>query len=292
MIPYLGCDAAREMLEGFVDGELPMTGQVALESHLRWCAVCRARVEDMQLIGASLRLGAPAQDTGADEVPELVTIQSEVLTRVRAEHDQSFPVQIREVFEDMRFLWPAMGGSMALAACLFAAVSVHNAARGADPDSIANMIAELARESAERITPLPPLSSYYPVQLDGRILAPRVLDDGSALDAIPEEDAVFALEAVVTREGRVVDSELLQSERSGVLRRASAAEADEVTALLDVVNRSRFTPAQAADGGGAVAVRVVWVVARTTVKGAPRAEVTRPLSDGLVVRPAPRPARS
>lgn len=291
MIPYLGCDAAREMLEAFVDGELAMTEQVSLEPHLRWCAVCRARVEDMQLIGASLRLGSPAQDTGTSDVPELAMIQSDVLIRISAEHDQSFPVQMREVFEDMRFLWPALGASLALVACLFAAVSVHNAARLADPDSIANMIEVLAQASAERITPLPPLSSYYPVQLDGRILAPRSLDDGSALHSIPQDDAVFALEAVVTREGRVVDSELLHTERSGVLRRATAAEADEVTALLDAVNRTRFTPAQAADGGGAVAVRVVWVLARTTVKGSPRAEISRPLSDALA-RPAPRPARS
>jgi putative zinc finger protein len=291
VIPYLGCDAAREMLEAFVDGELPTTEQVALESHLRWCAICRARVEDMQLIGASLRLGSRAQETDASDLLELAAIQSDVLTRVRAEHDQSFPVFVHEIFEDMRFLWPAIGATAALMVCVFAAVSVHTAARGADPDSMANMIKTLASESAERIAPRPFLSSYYPVQLDGRILAPRSLDDGSALESIPQGDAVFALEAVVTREGRVVDSELLHSQRSGVMRRAKATEDDEVTALLDAVNRSRFTPAQAADGGGAVAVRVVWILARTTVKGSPRADATPPVSD-VLVRPAPRPARS
>src|SRR4029079_16753732 len=56
MIPYLDCHAAQTMLEAFVDGELTVDHQVALESHLRWCRVCAPRVEDMQLIGASLRL--------------------------------------------------------------------------------------------------------------------------------------------------------------------------------------------------------------------------------------------
>lgn len=274
-----------------------MSEQVALESHLRWCVTCRARVEDMQLIGASLRVAAPAQETTLDEIPELAAIQSEVLTRVRAEHDLSLPVRMRELFADMRFLWPAMGASAALAACLFAAVAVHSAARGAETDSIANMIAELANESAERIAPLAPLSAYFPVQFDGRMLAPRSLDDGAALEAIPEGDAAFTLEAVVTREGRVVNSELVQSERAGILRRASAHDADDVVALLGAVQRARFAPAQAADGG-ALAVRVVWLVTRTTVKGSPRGAridedetIRPPLSDALE-QPEPRPARS
>jgi len=55
MIPYLDCRAAQRLLEAFVDGELAVHDQVALESHLRWCTVCAARVEDMQVIGASLR---------------------------------------------------------------------------------------------------------------------------------------------------------------------------------------------------------------------------------------------
>src|SRR5207249_253746 len=55
MIPYLGCHAAREMLQAFVDDELPMTELVALESHLRWCDTCSAHVEDLRLIGDSIR---------------------------------------------------------------------------------------------------------------------------------------------------------------------------------------------------------------------------------------------
>jgi hypothetical protein len=40
--------------------------------------------------------------------------------------------------------------------------------------------------------------------------------------------------------------------------------------MLDAVSQSRFEPAQAA-GGAPVAVNMVWLLARTTVKGTPHA---------------------
>jgi anti-sigma factor RsiW len=58
MMTYVGCEYAREHLDAFVDGELSVDEQVAVESHLRWCRTCAARVEDMQLIGNSIRLGS------------------------------------------------------------------------------------------------------------------------------------------------------------------------------------------------------------------------------------------
>jgi hypothetical protein len=91
------------------------------------------------------------------------------------------------------------------------------------------------------------------------------LNDAPALDSIPEEEAVFALAAVITREGRVARYQLLQSVRARVLRRWTAAESNDVNLLLDAVKRVRFTPARTSDG--AVAVNMVWVLARTTVRG-------------------------
>ena len=283
MIPYLGCAAAGDMLQRFVDRDLPVAEQVALESHLRWCDTCAARVEDMQLIGAALRLGSAAPSAHAEDAGALAAIQSEVLTRIRAEHDQSLPVRFREAFADMRFLWPAFGATAALVACLFAVTSVNRVARAEHPDSMADRMSALAN----------PGSNRNPLQLDSRMLAPRPLDAGPSLDSIPGEDAVFALAAVVTREGRVADFWLLQPDESAY-----------VSALLDAVKRSRFTPAQTADG--VVAVNVVWLLARTTVKasidpndtGALRPltaqeaeDVVKPLSGGRARR-ALRPARS
>ena len=68
MVPILGCETARELLESFVDGELPTSAQVAVQAHLHTCQTCQDRVADMSLIGWSVR-SAPREladgDTGA-----------------------------------------------------------------------------------------------------------------------------------------------------------------------------------------------------------------------------------
>ena len=295
MIPYLGCEAAREMLQPFVDLELPMAEQVVLESHLRWCDTCAARIEDMRMIGAALRLGSAAPSVHAQDAGALAAIQSEVLTRIRAEHDQSLPVRFRELFADMRVLWQALGATAALVVCVCAVTTVNRVARAELPDSMADVISRLANPGSDR----------YPLQLDAQMLAPRPLSQGWALDSIPGEEAVFALAAVVTREGRVGNFELLQSSvRESGMARGTADESDQISALLDAVKHSRFTPAQTLDG--VVAVNVVWLLARTTVKAslvpestgslppisAPEAEgIVKPLN-GARARPVLRPARS
>jgi hypothetical protein len=233
MIPYLGCDAAREMLEAFVDSELPMADQVALESHLRWCRTCGARVEDMRLIGASVRIGAPRCGQAPDDVHALTAVQAEVLTRIRAERDLSLGVRLHEMFADMRFFWPALGATAALIACLFTAVSVlHAAAANGEGDSMADVMELTANASHIRT--------------------------GWVLEGVPEEEAVFALATMVTRGRRIADYELLQLERAKVRRRDGSALTADVGGLLDAVRQSRFAPPEE-PGGRAVAVDMVWL---------------------------------
>ena len=74
------------------------------------------------------------------------------------------------------------------------------------------------------------------------------------------DDAVFALAAVVTREGRVRNLELLTPDTS-----ALPVEEREILELLGAASQARFEPARA--GGTPVAVNVVWLVAHTTVRG-------------------------
>ena len=253
MIRYLGCDAAREMLQPFVDLELPVAEQVALESHLRWCDTCAAHVEDLQLLGAVLRMGSAGSAAHAEGAGALTVIHSEVLTRIGAERAQSFSVRFRGLFEDMRFLWPALGATGALVVCLFAVTAVNRVARAEYPDSLADRISASANPGSDR----------HPLPLDSRMLMPRSLSEGPSLDLILEEEAEFALAAVVTREGRVANYELLPSERADDMHR-TVAQLDSVSALLESVKFSRFTPAQTPDG--VVAVNVVWLLARTTVK--------------------------
>ncbi len=52
MTPYVGCELrARSGSRGSLDGELSVDEQVLVESHVRWCRTCAARIEDLQLIG-------------------------------------------------------------------------------------------------------------------------------------------------------------------------------------------------------------------------------------------------
>lgn len=230
MIPYLGCETAREMLEAFIDDELVMADQVAVESHLRWCRTCGARVEDMRLIGASIRVGAPRVALEAEEGRALAAVQAEVLTRIGAERDQSFGVWVHEAFADMRFFWPALGASAALIACLCTAVSVLHAASG-ENDSMAGVMESTANA--------------------GRIRT------GWVLEGVPEEEAVFALATMVTRGRRIADYRMLLLERADVRRRDGSALTADVGGLLDAVRQSRFSPPE--DVGRAVTVDMVWL---------------------------------
>ena len=229
MIPYLGCDAARDLLEAFVDDELAMADQVAVESHLRWCRTCGARVEDMRLIGASMRVGAQRSTGAPEEVRALASVQAEVLTRIRAEQEQSFRMRVREMFEDMRF-WPALGATAALVACLCTAGIVLHAANR-DSDSMAGVMESTANATRIRT--------------------------GWVLEGVPEEEAVFALAEMVTRGRRIADYKMLILERANVRRRDGSALMADVAGLLDAVRQSRFAPAE--EGVRAVAVDMVWL---------------------------------
>jgi hypothetical protein len=229
MIPYLGCETAREMLESFIDDELPMADQVAVESHLRWCRTCAARVEDIRLIGASVRIGAPRAAREMDGGRAFTALQAEVLTRIRAERDQSLTVRVREMFADMRLFWPALGATAALLACFFTAVGVLHAANG-ESDSMAGVMESTANASRIRT--------------------------GWVLEGVPEEEAVFALATMVTRGRRIADYETLQLERAEVRRHDGLALTADVGGLLDAVRQSRFAPTEETRGR-AVAVDMV-----------------------------------
>ncbi len=259
MIPYLTCEAAVARIEPFIDDELQVEEQVALEAHLRWCSVCAARLDDMQFLGAAMRvrhnLVLARTNAGAD----LTTIRSSVLERVSAERDQSMPVRVRLLFADRRLLWPALGATVAVLLCAVVASRIFDAATGLDQrNSLAGMIDMLAN----------PGSDQNPRVLDGRVSLPRALEPDLVLNSVIDDDVAFAVSAIVTREGRIANYELLFSERATGRRRDSAAELDvDAPAVMDAVKRSRFAPAQDADGP--VAVNVVWLVTRMTVKAPP-----------------------
>src|SRR4029450_10758202 len=140
MTPYVGCEYAPERLEAFLDDELSVDEQVLVESHVRWCRTCADRIEDFLLIGTSIRVGSPRLPQVITAEPALSAVYSRVLMRVRAERDQSFAVRVRELFADMRLLWPAIGATMAVLVCLSVAVGGLKSTSMERPESLATRL--------------------------------------------------------------------------------------------------------------------------------------------------------
>lgn len=272
MIRVFGCETARELLPALVDGELGVHEQVEVETHLRSCSTCAAHVEDLRTIGDALRLGGSACDGDREMEIELRGLQAGVLGRVRAERDQSFGARLYRMFDDLHAVWAAAGAVAGVVACVLLTMSVISAIDTRASDSLAEIIDALGNPGSEK----------NPMSLDGRILPPRLetedpLTDvlnAALLNSVPTDDATFALSTVVTRDGRIADYEVLGSHYPtdhGTDLHYTSTDAVLTTAdvsyVREAVKRTRFSPAQC--GGAPVAVNMVWLLARTTVKGSP-----------------------
>jgi hypothetical protein len=269
MTPYVGCEYARERLEGLLDDELSVDEQVLVESHVRWCRTCADRIEDFQLIGTSIRVGPPKLALAREVEPASSAVYSRVMMRMRAERDQAFTVRLREMFADMRLLWPALGATMAVLVCLSVAIGVLKSTSSERPSSLATRLE--AMNPGSEANPLRPdnnarVDRYFDKFVDsdraGGISIPRVMDDGTSVAGIPGEEAMFTMAMVVNREGRITTAEMLNSER-GSNNAERALHANE--AVLDAVRQSRFAPAQTPIGR-TVAVNMVWLIFVTTVQ--------------------------
>jgi hypothetical protein len=240
------CRAARRALEAFHDGELSMDSQVAVQGHLRTCAACATEWSRLQAVSRGLRSGAPVRSAGDGDV-----LRRRVMARLAGGPPPTLAGTIRTLFVDMRLVWPILGGTMATLFCAAAAVGLMRQTLREQPASMAAIIGAMAD----------PGSNRNPVTPDGRMLLPRAYLDG-IVDApvVDREDAVFALAAVVTREGRVRNLELLlQDPGHAPVGRVALVE------LLDAASQTRFEPARS--GGSPVAVNMVWLLAQTRVRG-------------------------
>lgn len=247
MMHVLPCARVREDLEAFVDGELSLDQQVSIQSHLQECVSCRLEASEVAEIGRALRAVPASLDIAGHETGRITSI---VLERIRLEQQLSFGVQLRDLFDDMHFVWAGLGATVATVICIFASAGVLHAANRERPDSLAGMIDYLAN----------PGSNANPIRLDDYMSAPRASFDPAM--PVHTEDAEFAVAAVVTREGRVQNLEVV-AEQAHAMR----VKPEVVLAMLDAAARARFEPAKA--GGAPVAVSMVWLLSTTTVKGQP-----------------------
>lgn len=284
MMHVLPCAYVRENLEAYLDGELTLDEQVSIQSHLQECVACQLEASELSEIGCALRAAPSVPTTPQPEPGRLTSI---VLERVRLEQQFSFGVQVRDLFDDMHFVWAGLGATVAMIICIFASAGVLQAASDERPDSLAGLIDYLAN----------PGSNANPVRVvDAYMSMPRAHEP---FVPTTTDDVEFAVAAVVTREGRIQNLELVAEQA-----RALRVKPEVVLAMLDAAAQARFEPAKAA--GSPVAVSMVWLLSSTTVKGLPDYDMyllrppahaisaTGPIAPVKAPRPsaAPAPAKS
>jgi hypothetical protein len=278
------CVDVRERLEAFYDGELPIDDRISIQNHLGECVTCSLAASELSTIGSTLR--HLAGEMSEAETVEAMGISSRVVERLNVENQFSIRAQVMGWFDDMHLVWAGLGASVATMICVVGSASVLHAANQERPNSMARVIAVLAS----------PGSNDNPLRLNYEMMAPRAVTDAAI--EMSEEDAEYALSAVVSREGRVQGVEMINQPLMAIHRPA-------VNAMLNEAYRVQFAPAQAR--GDAVAVSMVWLVTSTTVKGrhdetmqalrqamrlrtTPEAIAPLPLPGDLSAEPKPRAA--
>jgi hypothetical protein len=238
-------------LAAYRDGELPMDRQLAVRAHLAGCPGCLADAQAVDRLGGLLRHASSARVESMRDT--LSSVHAQVLARVQADPPQPLGRRAARACDDQgHWLWAVAGATAATLVCLLAVTGVMRLGLREAPHSMAALIAAMAD----------PGSNRNPMPIDERLLLPRAYPGEIMPAALAERDAVFALAAVVTREGHVQNLELLGP---GSMR---AWEAEQVLEVLDLAAQTRFEPARS--GRSAVAVNVVWLLAHTTVVGKER----------------------
>lgn len=232
----LNCAATQRRLQAFHDGELSLDDQIGVGAHLEWCDACAEVLAELRVVGAVLRTSAPGRACVTHE--EAVAFTATVVSRASAERDASLFARVRELFDDMHLVYAGLGAAAATVLCGLLAFGMVRFASHVRPDSLAAIVDFLATPAAND----------------------TVVVGG-------EEDAVFTLAAVVTREGRITNLELL--------RRSGSGDAVLVEGLLDAVARARVEPAPI--DGMPVAASMVWLSTHTTVRGRKHEPIDVPL---------------
>lgn len=243
----LTCAATRRRLQAFYDRELAVADEIAVASHLDWCDRCAEALNDFELVRVALRTVAPGRNPLSRE--EAAGFNLAVVNRVRAEQDASFVVGIRKMFEDMHLVYAGLGAAAAAVVCVVIMLGMMRYATNERSDSLAAIVDLLAT----------PGSNADSVALDAASHARWALRSQLANESAME-DAVFTLQAIVTREGGMA---MLQPMRWPSKATLASHEAELVQSLLDALSRAQL---ESAEVDGLKTSNVVWLMTHTTVR--------------------------
>src|SRR5262249_19046129 len=136
----------------------------------------------------------------------------------KAEQASALSVRLRTMFDDMHFVYAGAGAAAAAVICLTITLSMFQFATKASPGSDVN-----------------------PIAVDAGVLMPRPIDEAVPINM--NGDAEFTLAAVVTREGRVANLELLHSigtVQGPEMGRAPETHVDEaIESVMGAMSRAR-----------------------------------------------------
>ena len=251
MTVLLTCSAVRQLLAAFHDNELPFDNRIAVQGHLDDCWDCRQLLRGFEEVRAAVRLAAAAAP-----IEEWTGLQPGVIGRMRAEAHESWAARAGRFFDDLHLVWIGLAATAATFLCGAVALSaLHFGSPERRGDSLAAAIAVMAAPSG---------SDLNPVRLGDYIQAPSVPKEGPMeamlLTQVSDEELMLALSAVVTREGRVSELAVLNTD----------SDRREINAILAGISQASLEPARF--GTDPIAVNLVWLLTHTTVKAkAPRA---------------------
>jgi hypothetical protein len=242
----LTCAKTRRRLQAFHDRELAVADQIAVSAHLEWCDRCADELADLRSLGSALQALGPARPVLAHGDAAVFT--ESVVSRLQAEDDASFLSRMREMFDDMHLVYAGLGAAVATGICIVIMLGMMRFATTDRPDSLAAVMTVLA-------TPLECESGNDITDASG--CRARWAERFARANEWDEQEAVFALEAMLTQHGRLADLELMRATR----RHVSSGEVEVIEELLDVVSRSRLDPS--------LSMRLptaIWLLEQTTVR--------------------------
>ena len=251
------CGAFSERLSAYRDGELPVAEHVEVGQHLHECAGCRQAFDELDDLGRLLRVEAARTFAAMAGEPARHGLAGAVVSRVLAEQEQSWPARVRNAFDDLHLVWAGLCATAAVIVCAGLAAGIVLLAPAAERgDSLRAMVAMFASPGTD-VDPLPLAPGVQAPRVAPEAITPLMMANDLSLATY--EDVELAISAVVTREGRVERTQLLEGAPNSRL----------VQSLEDV---ARFQPASRA--GTPVAVSLVWLVSHTTV----RPDIVKPQS--------------
>jgi hypothetical protein len=220
----LSCAATRRRLQAFHDGELVVGEQIAVSAHVEWCPRCARALADIREVASALHSVLPGRLILSQEDAAVFT--GTVVNRLKAEDAASLFSRIRVMFSDMRLGYAGLGATAATIVCVVIMLTMMHFAPKERPDSLRAMMGVIST----------PLECDTMDLSDPTGCRARWAERFQRANEWAEQDAVFALEIVLTRQGGLTNIAMLRKTRT----HASADQARIIDGLLDLVQQARL----------------------------------------------------